>query len=114
MYVIVYDFGTSNVKTCLFRIDSEVNIVAHAAASYGLYILDNGGAEQDVEEWWQAIRSTTRRLFLQTDVRPEDVGGMAFCTQMQSVVLVDEAGHALRRSMSFKIEIGRASCRERV
>lgn len=101
MYVVVYDFGTSSVKTCLFRVDSEVNIVAHAAASYGLYILDNGGAEQDVEEWWQAICSTTRRLFLQTDVRPEDVGGMAFCTQMQSVILVDEEGHALRRPMSF-------------
>lgn len=101
MHVIVYDFGTSSLKACLFRIDTEVRIVAHASASYGLYILDNGGAEQDVEEWWQAICATTHELFRSTDVTPEEVDGLAFCAQMQGVVLVDEAGNALRRPMSY-------------
>ena len=52
MYVIIYDFGTSSVKTCLFDIDSEIRMVASATASYGLYISADGGAEQDTEEWW--------------------------------------------------------------
>ena len=60
MYIIIYDVGTSNVKTGLFDIDSEVRLVAGASASYGLTILDNGGAEQDPEEWWAALCSTTR------------------------------------------------------
>ena len=59
MYIIIYDFGTSNVKTCLFEIASEIKLVAGASASYGLYISDNGGAEQDTEEWWAAVCSTT-------------------------------------------------------
>ncbi len=106
MYVIIYDFGTSNLKACLFRIDSEVHTVASATASYGLYVLDNGGAEQDVEEWWQAICSTTHELFRSTNTRPEEVDGLAFCTQMQSVVLVDESGEALRRPMSYMDQRG--------
>lgn len=55
MYVIIYDFGTSSVKTCLFEIDTGIELVANATASYGLYISDDGGAEQDTEEWWAAL-----------------------------------------------------------
>ena len=51
MYVIVYDFGTSAVKTCLFEISSTIRLICHTNAEYGLYILENGGAEQDTEEW---------------------------------------------------------------
>ena len=43
MYVIVYDFGTSAVKTCLFDIGTTIRLVCHTTAEYGLYILDNGG-----------------------------------------------------------------------
>ena len=60
MYIIIYDFGTSSVKTCLFQIDSKIQLTAGASAEYGLYISDNGGAEQDVDEWWEALCSTTR------------------------------------------------------
>ena len=42
MYVIVYDFGTSAVKTSLFDIDTMIKMVCHASAEYGLYILENG------------------------------------------------------------------------
>ncbi len=51
MYVIVYDFGTSSVKACLFSVGSQIEIVAKSTESYGLYVLKNGGVEQDVEEW---------------------------------------------------------------
>ena len=49
MYIIIYDFGTSSVKTCLYEIDAEIKLVAGSAAPYGLYISDDGGAEQDTE-----------------------------------------------------------------
>ena len=101
MYIIVYDFGTSSVKTCLFDIDSEIHLVASSVGKYGLYISDNGGAEQDTEEWWNAICSTTGDLFKHSEVRPENIEGMAFCSQMQGSVFVDENGNALRRPMSY-------------
>ena len=101
MYIIIYDFGTSSVKTCLFQIDSQIHLVAGASAAYGLYVSDNGGAEQDVEEWWNAICSTTRDLLKKSDVKPNEIEGMAFCSQMQGAVFVDENGNALRRPMNY-------------
>ena len=101
MYVIVYDFGTSAVKTCLFDIGSTIRLVCHAMAEYELYILEGGGAEQDADEWWDAIATSTRELFTKTDVKPSEIGGLSFCTQMQGVVLVDKDGNALRRPMSY-------------
>ena len=101
MYIIIYDFGTSSVKTCLFKIDSEIRLVAGSSAGYGLYITDNGGAEQDTEEWWSALCSTTHDLFLKSDIKPSEIDGMAFCSQMQGAVFVDENGKALRRPMNY-------------
>ena len=101
MYIIIYDFGTSSVKTCLIEIDSEIRLVASATAGYGLYISDDGGAEQDTEEWWAALCSTTRELFRKSDVTPQQIEGMAFCSQMQGSVFVDEKGNALRRPMNY-------------
>ena len=101
MYIIIYDFGTSSAKTCLFKIDSEIRLVAGSSAGYGLYITDNGGAEQDTEEWWSALCSTTHDLFLKSDIKPSEIDGMAFCSQMQGAVFVDENGNALRRPMNY-------------
>ena len=101
MYIIIYDFGTSSVKTCLFEIDSDIRLAASATAGYGLYISDDGGAEQDTEEWWAALCSTTRELFKKSTVKPEEIEGMAFCSQMQGSVFVDENGTALRRPMNY-------------
>lgn len=101
MYIIIYDFGTSSVKTCLFDISADIRLVASATAGYGLYISDDGGAEQDTEEWWAALCSTTRELFKKSEVKPSEIEGMAFCSQMQGSVFVDEKGNALRRPMNY-------------
>ena len=40
MYIIIYDFGTSAVKTCLFEIGAEIRLAASSTAGYGIYISD--------------------------------------------------------------------------
>lgn len=101
MNIIIYDFGTSSVKTCLFDIDQDIELITASMASYGLYISDNGRAEQDTEEWWAAVSSTTKDLFKKSDVKPEEIEGIAFCSQMQGTVFVDENGNAVRRPMNY-------------
>ncbi|MBR3509675.1 MAG: FGGY-family carbohydrate kinase [Lachnospiraceae bacterium] len=101
MYVIIYDFGTGSVKTCLFSIETKIRLVASSTAAYGIYISENGGAEQDTEEWWEAICSTTRALFENSEVTPEEIKGIAFCSQMQGTVLVDENANAVRPPMNY-------------
>ena len=97
MYVIAYDVGTTGLKSCLFDIDENKNIkpVADASKEYELYVLDNGGVEQDPRHWWDAMCVTTRRLLEDTAINREDVKGISFCAQMQAVVLVDDKCHEL-------------------
>lgn len=100
-YIISYDIGTTGVKTCLFRIDGRMEMIGSAYDRYQLYILENGGAEQDAEEWWQALCTTTKEVLEQTGILPEEVEGISFCSQMQGLVLVDKDGKVLRRPMSY-------------
>ena len=100
-YVAAYDIGTTGLKCCLFAIDKELRLVAGQYATYNLYILDNGGAEQDTEEWWAAMVDCTQKLLEKTGVSPEEIVGISFCSQMQGLVLVDKDCNALRRPMSY-------------
>lgn len=101
MKVIAYDVGTTGLKTCLFEISAEesVRFLAGEVEYYALHILENGGAEQEPEEWWRAMCRSTRRLLERTGAAKE-IAGISFCSQVQTVVMVDEAGRALRRAMS--------------
>ena len=111
-YVLAYDIGTTGVKTCLFSIDGSIRLVADAQAGYGLYILPDGGAEQDADEWWAAMCQSTRALFQKTAVRPDQVAAVSFCSQMQGLVLVDKEGKAVRRPMSYMDQRATAEIRD--
>lgn len=101
LYAISYDFGTTGVKSCLFSIGETLKLIASEYGVYELYIMENGGAEQDADEWWNAMCTTTRGLFEKTGIAPDQICGISFCSQMQGLVLVDDKGNALRRPMSY-------------
>ena len=111
-YALAYDVGTTGVKTCLFKIDGSVELVADAIEGYELYVFPDGGAEQDPDEWWAAMCNTTKELFTKTDVRPEDISGISFCSQMQGLVLVDKDGLPVRRAMSYMDQRARKELKE--
>jgi len=100
-YVVAYDIGTTGVKTCLFGLGERIELLASAQEGYGLRLLEGGGAEQDPEEWWRAMGRTTGELFTRTEITPEQVAGLSFCSQMQGLVLVDREGRSLRPAMSY-------------
>ncbi len=100
-YAITYDVGTTGVKTCLFRLAGKIALVGSAYAGYGLYMLKNGGAEQDPDEWWAALCQTTKAVLQKTNLAAEAVSAVSFCSQMQSLVLVGKDGRHLRPAMSY-------------
>lgn len=102
MKVIAYDMGTTGLKTCLFDISQQqgIRFIAAEIEGYELAILPNGGVEQYPEEWWTAMCTTTCRLLEKQQLDPKEVKGISFCSQVQTVVMVDEQGNALRPSMS--------------
>jgi xylulokinase len=64
-------------------------------------MLDNGGVEQKVDDWWGAIAQSTRQVLKTSAIDPKTIVGMAFCAQMQGVILVDRDSQALRNAMSY-------------
>ena len=100
-YVLAYDIGTTGVKTCIFSIENSIKLIADANEGYGLYIGEHGEAEQDAEEWWAAMCSTTRKALGKAKLSGGDIAGISFCSQMQGLVLTDAEGKALRRPMSY-------------
>ena len=100
-FVIAYDVGTTGIKTCLFEIDKEIKLVESEMCTYQLYLEADGGIEQDEEEWWYAMCTTTKAIFEKTSISPSDIAGISFCSQMQGLVLVDKTGKAVRRPMSY-------------
>lgn len=100
-YILAYDIGTTGVKTCLFGVEKTITLLASASRGYPLYILPDGGAEQDGDDWWDGMCRSTSELFSKTDILPEQVSGISFCSQMQGVVLVDKNGTPIHRPMSY-------------
>ncbi|MDY5584451.1 MAG: FGGY-family carbohydrate kinase [Arcanobacterium sp.] len=102
MYLLSYDIGTSGVKTCLYSLENnQLKALGSTLREYELYIFPDGGAEQDPEQWWQALCDSTQALAADFPEEIAAVEGISFCSQMQSVVLVDAEGNALRNSMSY-------------
>lgn len=105
-YVITYDIGTTGVKTCLIEIDKTMNILASSTAGYNLYVDEEtgvkGGAEQDADEWWDAMCSTTKTVLEKSPgINKEQIEGISFCSAMQGLVLVDKEGKCIRRPMTY-------------
>ncbi len=111
-HVLAYDIGTTGVKTCLFSLTDKITLIADANEGYGLYIGENGEAEQDCDEWWSAMCSTTAKALSKAGLSGKDIAGISFCSQMQGIVLVDEEGNALRRPMSYMDQRAKKELRE--
>ena len=100
-YVLAHDLGTSGNKACLYRVGERVEQVGSYLVEYPLLLTADGGAEERAEDWWQAVGLATRTLLGRTGLDPALIRGMAFCSQMQGSVLVDEGGQALRNPMIY-------------
>ncbi len=105
-YVITYDVGTTGIKTCLIEIDTTMKILASSTCGYGLYVDEEtgvkGGSEQDADEWWEAMCTTTREVFKKCKkIKKEQIEGISFCSAMQGLVLVDKEGNCIRRPMTY-------------
>ena len=101
IYALAFDIGTTGVKTCLFKIGKTIELLEAATEGYKLYIMPNGGAEQDPDEWWAAMCSTSKAVIKKSKIDPAKIHGISFCSQMQGLVLVDKNGNYVRRAFSY-------------
>lgn len=96
-YLLGIDLGTSAVKTVLF--DENGAVIASASQDYPLYQPENGWAEQEPEDWKQAVLATLKRVKENSGVSADEIKGIGLSGQMHGLVMLDEAGKALRPSI---------------
>ncbi|RLC61617.1 MAG: hypothetical protein DRI80_08325, partial [Chloroflexota bacterium] len=96
-YIIAHDVGTGGNKAVL--VDTEGNIHASAFQPYPVHYPRPNWAEQEPEDWWQAVAATTRQVLEQSGVAPRDVLAMVYTTQMLGIVPMDRNEQPLRRAI---------------
>ncbi len=109
-YILGVDLGTSGTKTVLF--DSDGNAVASATVEYPMYQPQNGWAEQDPEDWYRACVETIRQVVSGSGVDAGDIAGMGISGQMHGLVMLDEEGKVLRRSIIWCDQRTAKECEE--
>ena len=85
--IIAHDLGTTGNKASLHHDDGR--LVTTATVNYGARFADGGVAEQNPEDWWDAVVKATRSLIARSGVNPSEVTGLIVSGQMMGAVLLD-------------------------
>ncbi|HWX12043.1 MAG TPA: FGGY family carbohydrate kinase, partial [Trinickia sp.] len=88
------DLGTASLKLAI--VDGDGHERAAAAAAYAIETPQTGWAQTPVDAWWRALVEAAAQL--PADER-KAVCAIGVAGQMHGVVLVDEAGRAVRPAM---------------
>lgn len=94
-FLIAHDLGTSGNKATLFT--TEGKLIRSYTASYDVQFFNGNYAEQDPENWWDAVCEATKAILEGEDA--SRVAAMSFSAQMQGCLVVDKNGVPLRNSM---------------
>ncbi len=98
-YILAHDLGTSSNKAVLVSTNGE--IIQIARQSYPVYHPQPHFAEQNPEEWWQAVCNTSREVIQAAGCDVNDVVGLTFSVQMQCLIPVNRNGQPLMNAISW-------------
>ena len=92
-YLLGIDIGTSSCKVALFAKDGTV--VASTTGDYAVYYPHPGWAEQNPDEWWEAVCGAVKELLENSKVNPVDIKGIGIDGQSWSAIAIDRKGRVL-------------------
>ena len=96
-YILAHDLGTSGNKASLFSESGKM--LGSQVVSYGVHYFNNNWAEQDADDWWNAVCTSTKNLISTLAIDPRDIAVVSFSGQMMGCLCVDKAGKPLRKSI---------------
>ena len=95
--ILAIDLGTSGPKSAL--VDTAGVVLDHAFAPTPVHHIPGGGAEQDPEDWWRAIKKTVHRLLKGGTVAADRIKGIVCTSQWSGTVAIDRDGRPLHRAI---------------
>ncbi|RLQ95562.1 gluconokinase [Falsibacillus albus] len=97
--MIGVDIGTTSTKAVLFKKDGSA--LSRHAVEYPLLTPNPATAEQDPDEIFRAVLASIKGCIDETGIRPEDIEFVSFSAAMHSLILVDENGTPLTKSITW-------------
>ena len=110
-YIIGVDGGTESLRAGVF--DLTGTPLAFASATYPTAFPQPGWAEQDPNDWWQALGTAVREARSKAGVAKEAVAAIALDTTCCSVVALDAGGQPLRPALIW-MDVRSATEAERI
>jgi xylulokinase len=92
--IISHDLGTTGNKATL--VSNEGTLVAAVTVRYPVQFGPGGRAEQNPNDWWNAMAEANRQLLEKGDVTSAAIDVVSFSGQMMGVVAVDKVGDPVR------------------
>ena len=92
MLYIGIDLGTSNVK--LLLADKSGNILRQVSRDYSISFPRSGWAEQNPDDWWNAVKDGINELT--KDVDKTQIAGIGCGGQMHGLVILDSCDKVIR------------------
>lgn len=90
------DIGTSACKVAVF--DESGKVLAQTNKEYKVYYPQAGWAEQDADEWWNAICAGIKDVLANENVSADKIAGIGVDGQSWSAIPVDKAGRPLAKT----------------
>lgn len=87
-YLLGIDIGTSACKVALFGKDGKVE--AAVSEGYPVYYPHPDWAEQNPDEWWEAVCKAIWTVISSSGVSPDDIAGIGIDGQSWSAIAIDE------------------------
>ena len=89
--ILAFDFGTSGVKSCIF--DTQGNFLAEGYDTYQTHYPQAGYVEHDPNDWWEAMKTATRKVLAASGVQPAQIKAMSFSSHGMGAIPVDADGN---------------------
>ncbi len=83
-YIISHDVGTSSNKAVIVGLDGKIE--AYCTEAYSISYPKINWAEQNPEDYWDAVCKSTRRVLKKTGISPSDIAGVVFTTQTIGII----------------------------
>lgn len=109
-YVLAHDLGTTGNKATLY--DREGQLRASAISHYDVVYEHTGWAEQNPNDWWKAVCTSTHELLEKSGVQANEIACVTFSGQMQGVVAVDKTGIPLRPAIIWADQRATKQCEQ--
>lgn len=75
-YILAHDLGTSGNKATLFSDDGKM--MGSQVAAYHTDYFNGTWAEQDAEDWWNAVCTTSKKLIGTLGINAADIAVVSF------------------------------------